>query len=89
MVNLVFSHLGFWSGILFLLRLFLIFAYLYLSIYPDSSDISLSDFNVTVEDRDTRSQITEQLQDFLPAVTAHYSEHSRLEEWIAIFFSNL
>ena len=29
-VGLVFSHLGFWSGNLFLLRLFLIFAYLYL-----------------------------------------------------------
>ena len=31
-VNLVFSHLGFWSGNLFLIALFLIFAYLYLSV---------------------------------------------------------
>ena len=29
-VSLVFPHLGFWSGILFLIALFLIFAYLYL-----------------------------------------------------------
>ena len=28
-VGLVFSHLGFWSGSLFLIALFLIFAYLY------------------------------------------------------------
>ena len=55
------------------------------SIDPDSSDISLSDINVTVEDREPLTQITEQLQDVLPAVTAHLSEHSRLEEWDAFF----
>ena len=45
----------------------------------------LSDINVTVEDRDALTQITEQLQDLLPAVTAHLSEHNRLEEWVAFF----
>ena len=33
------------------------------SIDPSSSDISLSDINVTVNDSDTLTQITEQLQD--------------------------
>ena len=55
------------------------------SIDPDNSDIRLSDINVTVEDRDALTQITEQLQDLLPAVTAHLSEHNRLEEWVARF----
>ena len=53
------------------------------SIDPDSSDKSLSDINVIVENRDTLSQIMEQLQAFLPAVTAYLSEHSRLEELVA------
>ena len=56
------------------------------SIDPDSRDISLSYIIVTVEDRGTLSKKTEKLQDLLPAVTAHLSEHSRLEEWVSCLF---
>ena len=47
--------------------------------------MSFSDINVTVEDRDTLTQILEQIKELLPAVTAHLSEHSRLDEWVALF----
>ena len=55
------------------------------SIDPDSSDVSLSDINVTVEDRDALAQITELLQDLLPDVTTHLSEHNHIEELVAFF----
>ena len=50
------------------------------SIDPDRSDMSFSDINITVEDRDTLTQILEQIKELLPAVTAHLSEHSHLDE---------
>ena len=56
-----------------------------ISAYPECSDISLSYIHVTVDDRDTLTQNTKQLQDLLLAVTANLSEHSRLEERVAFF----
>ena len=54
---------------------------------PESNGIDLPDIPVTERVRDTHTQITKQLQDFLPAVTADLSEQSRLEEWVVFFFS--
>ena len=56
-----------------------------ISVDPDCCGTEFTDISVTVEDQDTLTQITKQLQDLLPAVTAHLSEYGRLEEWVAFF----
>ena len=50
-VSLVFSHLGFWSGNLFLIAPFLTFAYLYLSILLVGINILYFPSNQTKKER--------------------------------------
>ena len=57
-VGLVFSHLGFWSGNLFLIAIFLIFAYLYLFIVQNGITFDvIFQHHMTFDCRDTSQSL--------------------------------